>query len=150
MSKTPKAAPVADIDRLAQAGTLLDSMDATSTVPRGARRGIQSIEIGFGIIDVLCKATGPLPLRTIAARCDLPVANVHNYLVSFQRVGLVVQESDSAFYGLGSYAMKLGIAALQQFDVHKVARPIMAEIGAETGFTVFLGVWGNKGPTIVY
>ena len=43
-----------------------------------------------------------------------------------------------------------GTVALQQFDVQKVARPVMAELGATTGYSVFLGVWGNKGPTIVY
>jgi DNA-binding IclR family transcriptional regulator len=115
-----------------------------------SRRGIQSIEIGFSILDVLCKANGPLPLRSIAQKCNMAVANVHNYLVSFQNVGVVMQESDTGFYGLGNYAISLGIAALQQFDVQKVARPVMAELGAITGFSVFLGVWGNKGPTIVY
>lgn len=117
---------------------------------KNGRRGIQSIETGFNILEVLRAAGGPIPLRTIAARCEMPVANVHNYLVSFQNVGVVVQESDTGFYGLGHYAIKLGTAALQQFDVHKVARPAMAELGAETGHSVFLGVWGNKGPTIVY
>ena len=119
-------------------------------VKKLSRRGIQSIEIGFGILNVLCKANGPIPLRIIAEKAHMPVANVHNYLVSFQNVGVVVQESDTGFYGLGNYAITLGIAALQQFDVQKVARPIMAEIGALTGHSVFLGVWGNKGPTVVY
>lgn len=114
------------------------------------RRGIQSIEIGFGILEVLVKAGGPIALKTIAERSAMPVANVHNYLVSFQKVGVVVQEKDTGYYGLGAYALRLGIAAIQQFDVHKVARPVMAELSAKTGFSAFLGVWGNKGPTIVY
>lgn len=42
------------------------------------------------------------------------------------------------------------MAALEQFDVYKLARPAMADISSRTGHTVFLGVWGNKGPTIVY
>jgi len=125
-----------------------DSDLALSKKP--TRRGIQSIEIGFSILDVLCKANGPVPLRRIAQQCDMAVANVHNYLVSFQKVGVVMQEPDTGFYGLGNYAITLGTAALQQFDVQKVARPVMAELGAVTGYSVFLGVWGNKGPTIVY
>lgn len=116
----------------------------------GSRRGIQSIEIGFRILDVLVKAGGPIALKMIAERADMPVANVHNYLVSFQKVGIVVQEQDTSYYGLGPYALRLGIAAIQQFDVHKVARPVMAELSSRTGLSVFLGVWGNKGPTIVY
>lgn len=123
---------------------------ATQVQMRPARRGIQSIETGFGILDVLCKAGTPIPLRSIAEQADLTVANTHYYLVSFQKVGVVLQDRDTGHYGLGSSALKLGMAALQQFDVYKVARPIMVDISIQTGHTVFLGVWGNKGPTIVY
>lgn len=56
----------------------MDESDSDLTLskkPTG--RGIQSIEIGFSILDVLCKANGPLPLRRIAQKCDMAVANVH-------------------------------------------------------------------------
>jgi DNA-binding IclR family transcriptional regulator len=114
------------------------------------RRGIQSVEIAFGILDVLCRADSPLPLRTIAEQTGLSVANTHYYLVSFQNVGVVTQDSQTGFYGLGKYALKLGVAALRQFDVYQAARPLMAQLSVETGYTIFLGVWGNHGPTIVY
>ncbi|ADP14570.1 bacterial transcriptional regulator family protein 7 [Achromobacter xylosoxidans A8] len=118
--------------------------------PAAARRGIQSIEVGFRILDVIRKAGRPLPLKEIADACELTVPNVHYYLVSFQKVGVVQQHADTGHYGLGPYALRLGLAALEQFDVFTTARPIMAEVAAITGHTVFLGVWGNKGPTIVY
>jgi len=118
--------------------------------PAAARRGIQSIEVGFRILDVIRKAGRPLPLKEIADACELTVPNVHYYLVSFQKVGVVQQHADTGHYGLGPYALRLGLAALEQFDVFTTARPIMAEVAAVTGHTVFLGVWGNKGPTIVY
>ncbi|QKH34658.1 IclR family transcriptional regulator [Achromobacter pestifer] len=118
--------------------------------PTAARRGIQSIEVGFRILDVIRKAGRPLPLKEIADACELTVPNVHYYLVSFQKVGVVQQHADTGHYGLGPYALRLGLAALEQFDVFTTARPIMAEVAAVTGHTVFLGVWGNKGPTIVY
>ncbi|MGE8657944.1 MAG: IclR family transcriptional regulator [Achromobacter sp.] len=118
--------------------------------PASGRRGIQSIEVGFRILDVIRKAGRPTPLKEIADACDLTVPNVHYYLVSFQKVGLVQQQADTGHYGLGPYALRLGLAALEQFDVFSSARPIMEEVAAITGHTVFLGVWGNKGPTIVY
>ncbi len=80
----------------------------------------------------------------------MAVANAHNYLVSFQTVGVVVQEADSGFYGLGRYALRLGVAAMRQFDINKVARPYMTDLGTVTGYSVFLGVWGNHGPTVIY
>jgi len=115
-----------------------------------ARRGIQSIETGFRILDVLRHSGRALQLKEIAEAVGLSVANVHYYLVSFQKVGMVRQEVDTARYALGPGALRLGLAALEQFDVFTAARPIMAELAALTGQTVFLGVWGNKGPTIIY
>ena len=146
---TPPANPAKKSSAREKRGAAPDALVDAAAAPK-KRRGIQSIEIGFEILDVLVKAGGPIPLRTIAETSGVPVANVHNYLVSVHNVGGVVEEADTSFYGLGPYALKLGLSALQQFDVHKVARPAMAELGAQTGFTVFLGVWGNKGPTIVY
>jgi DNA-binding IclR family transcriptional regulator len=123
---------------------------AAELLPQPKRRGIQSIEIGFRILDVLRTAGRPMPLRLIAEGAGLAAANVHYYLVSFQAVGVIRQEADTGYYGLGPYALKLGMAALEQFDVFTAARPVMADLAATVGYTVFLGVWGNRGPTIVY
>ncbi|CEJ12049.1 Acetate operon repressor [bacterium YEK0313] len=117
---------------------------------RPGRRGIQSIEIGFRILDYLLTALRPVPLKMIAAGTGMSAANVHYYLVSFQAVGIVRQETDTGCYALGPYALKLGMAAIEQFDVFTAARPVMAELATTIGHTVFLGVWGNRGPTIVY
>lgn len=92
----------------------------------------------------------PVPLKTIAAGTGMAPANIHYYLVSFQTVGIVRQETDTGCYALGPYALKLGMAAIEQFDVFTAARPVMANLASTVGQTVFLGVWGNRGPTIVY
>ncbi|MFX4520386.1 hypothetical protein ABTA72_19560, partial [Acinetobacter baumannii] len=65
-------------------------------------------------------------------------------------VGIVRQETDTGCYALGPYALKLGMAAIEQFDVFTAARPAMTELATTIGHTVFLGVWGNRGPTIIY
>lgn len=139
----PSAAKPARARRAIDDGTAEDKKSP-------ARRGIQSIQIGFRILDYLRSAGRPVPLKLIAAGTGMTVANVHYYMVSFQEVGIVRQDADTGFYALGSYALKLGMAALEQFDVFTVARPVMAELAAAVGHTVFLGVWGNRGPTIVY
>lgn len=133
-----------------KAGTTDKDAPQSPAKTASSRRGIQSIEVGFRILDKIRQSGRPLPLKELAEACQLTVPNVHYYLVSFQKVGLVVQQSDTGYYGLGPYALRLGLAALEQFDVFTTARPAMAELAASTGQTVFLGVWGNKGPTIVY
>lgn len=124
--------------------------DAEAKPDRTRRRGIQSIEVGFRILDYLRTVLRPVPLKMIAAETGMPSANVHYYLVSFQAVGIVRQEEDTGCYALGPYALKLGMAAIEQFDVFTVARPVMTDLANTVGQTVFLGVWGNRGPTIIY
>ncbi|WP_164094661.1 helix-turn-helix domain-containing protein, partial [Serratia marcescens] len=67
---------------------------------RPGRRGIQSIEIGFKILDYLRTERRPVPLKLIAAGTGMSAANVHYYLVSFQAVGIVRQEADTGCYAL--------------------------------------------------
>jgi DNA-binding IclR family transcriptional regulator len=114
------------------------------------RAGIQSVEVGFTLLDVLSKAPGPLMLRDLAAAAGMSAAKAHRYLVSFQRLGLVAQDGASTRYDLGPAALKLGLASLSRLDAVKLARERVAGLREEIGHTVALAVWGNHGPTIVH
>jgi DNA-binding IclR family transcriptional regulator len=113
------------------------------------RAGIQSVEVGFGLLDVLAQARGPLMLRDLAAAAGMSAAKAHRYLVSFQRLQLVVQDTGTR-YDLGPAALKLGLASLSRLDAVKLARERIGELGAKIGHTLALAVWGNHGPTIVH
>lgn len=113
------------------------------------QRGIQSIEVGFRLIRVLEKASAKLPLKTLADLAGLPASNTHLYMVSFSRVGLVVQDPITLRYGLGPYAVQLGLAGLRQLDIIDVARGPMEELQTQNSLAVYLSIWGNLGPTIV-
>jgi len=114
------------------------------------RAGIQSVEVGFGLLDVLSKAAGPLMLRDLAGAAGMSAAKAHRYLVSFQRLQLVVQDASSTRYDLGPASLKLGLASLSRMDAVKLARERIAALGEEIGHTLALAVWGNRGPTIVH
>lgn len=114
------------------------------------KNGIQSINIGFSIINVLLQSPFALPLKEISRLCGLSPSKIHSYLVSFSNQGLVVQDPNSLQYSLGPYALQLGLGYLDQVNLFSIAKPYMEKIAQEIGQTVFLGVWGNKGPTIVY
>src|SRR3546814_20442357 len=76
-------------------------------------------------------------------------SNAHLYMVSFARLGLVTQDPVTLRYGLGPYAVQLGLAGLRQLDIVDVAREPMEALQAGTALAVFLSIWGNMGPTIV-
>ena len=130
----------------------------TSTLPtvkeqnhaESQRAGIQSVEVGFSLLDVLANAGSALMLRDLAAKADMSAAKAHRYLVSFQRLGLVVQDAGSTRYDLGPAALKLGLASLARVDAVKLARARISGLMSQIGQTLALAVWGNHGPCIVH
>jgi len=114
------------------------------------RAGIQSVEVGFALLDALGKAPGPLMLRDLAAAAGMSAAKAHRYLVSFQRLQLVAQDPATTRYDLGPAALKLGLASLSRLDAIKLARERVSALMESVGHTLALAVWGNRGPTIVH
>ena len=114
------------------------------------RAGIQSVEVGFALLEGLTRSRGPLMLKDVAASAGMSAAKAHRYLVSFQRLGLVTQDPRNARYDLGPAALKLGLASLARLDAVRLARERMPEWMESIGHTLALAVWGNHGPTIVH
>ncbi|TFY97843.1 IclR family transcriptional regulator [Ramlibacter rhizophilus] len=114
------------------------------------RAGIQSVEVGFSLLEVLGQARGPLMLRDLAAAAGMSAAKAHRYLVSFQRLALVVQDAVSTRYDLGPAALRLGLASLSRLDAVKLARERMPQLMTRVEHTLALAVRGNHGPTIVH
>jgi DNA-binding IclR family transcriptional regulator len=127
--------------------------DSRATTPSGLpplRAGIQSVEVGYTLLAALGAASGPLMLRDLAAAAGMNAAKAHRYLVSFQRLGLVVQDLASNRYDLGPATLKLGLASISRLDSMKLARQRLPDLMNRIGHTLALAVWGNQGPTIVH
>ena len=114
------------------------------------RAGIQSVEVGFSLLEVLSTSPGPLMLRDLAASAGMNAAKAHRYLVSFQRLGLVTQDAGTTRYDLGPAALKLGLASLSRIDGVRLARQRLSGLMEQIGQTLALAVWGNQGPCIVH
>jgi DNA-binding IclR family transcriptional regulator len=112
--------------------------------------GIQSVEVGFALLDTLAQARAPMMLRDLATAAAMSAAKAHRYLVSFQRLGLVVQDQHTTRYDLGPAALKLGLASLERLDAVRLARARIGELVETIGHTLAIAVWGNHGPTIVH
>ncbi|MGE0630013.1 MAG: IclR family transcriptional regulator [Hyphomicrobiaceae bacterium] len=121
---------------------------AGETQDRPEQRSIQSIEVGFRLIRVLEQAGGKLPLKALSSRAEMPPGKAHLYLVSFMRVGLVVQDPETMHYGLGPYAMQLGMAALQQISLPELAREPLERMNQDYELPAYLSIWGRMGPFI--
>lgn len=113
------------------------------------RRGIQSIDTGIRLLEVLEKSDGPLALKELSAKADMDPSGAHRYLASFVRCGLVRQDSDSR-YDFGPLALHMGLAAVRRLDPVPLIEQALPRLVADTGYTALLSVWSNRGPTIVH
>jgi DNA-binding IclR family transcriptional regulator len=112
-------------------------------------RGIQSVEVGGQLLLALAHHGRPMALKDLAREAGMSPAKAHPYVVSFGKLGLIEQEPGSGHYGLGPLALQLGLISLQQYDPVRLATPLIEELAQLTGHTMAIGVWGNRGPTIV-
>jgi len=113
------------------------------------RKGVNSVEIGFRLLTALADGKGSRSLKELCWATGMGPSKAHSYLVSYLRIGLVLQDQATSRYALGPEALRLGLAALRQLDVMEAARQPMTSLREQTGHTVSLSVWGNHGPTVV-
>lgn len=112
-------------------------------------RGVQSVEVGIGILFAFLSVPEPLKLRDIADLTGVSPAQAHTYLVSFRRLGLVSQDEETGRYCLGKMAIDLALARMQSFDPLRAAESLAEVLRDQTGLTVSLSVFGSFGPTVV-
>ena len=111
--------------------------------------GVQSLEIGVGVLKVLLESGSAMMLKEIAAAADMPAPKAHRYLVSLVRSGLVQQDGDNLKYDLGPLAIPLGLAAVDRLDRVKLGLNSISELRDLTNETTALSVWGEFGPVMV-
>ena len=112
------------------------------------RPGIQSVEIGAEILRALATFGRSVPLRSLAAKCGMPVGKVHRYLVSLARAGLVEQDAATGYYGVGRSSIAIGLAGLWACSPVKEAGRAIAQLRDATGDTTFGAIWTATGPVV--
>ena len=81
------------------------------------RRGIKAVEVAGRILDHLARAQRPVALRELAAAGGMSPGKFHRYLTSLLASGLARQDPDTRQYSLGPLAMRLGLAALNSYQL---------------------------------
>lgn len=125
--------------------------NADSAEPRRpeSRSGIQSIEVGAPLLEVLAHAEDAMPLSALSATAGMTASKAHRYLTSFIRVGLAEQDPDSGRYSLGPMARDVGLAALRRLDAVREAHRTMTALRDKLDENVVLSVWDEGAPAVV-
>lgn len=115
----------------------------------GSGGGVQSVEIGLHILDVLSGLDSPQGLSPLARACGLQRAKAHRYLVSLERAGFVEREPVTGRYLLGRKSLQVGLSALAAVDIVRFGSEALPGLVEEIGEAAFLAVWAERGPTIL-
>lgn len=113
------------------------------------KHGVQSLEIGMSILRAMVDGQRSMMLKEIAAKAGMPASKAHRYLVSLIRAGLVDQDPMTSRYDLGTFALNIGLVALDRLDRVRLGLNAIAEMRDEINQTTALAVWAEQGPVIV-
>jgi DNA-binding IclR family transcriptional regulator len=114
------------------------------------RRGIQSVEIAFRILDVLQQGRQAMALKDVAELAQLTASAANNYLVSLVRIGLAAADEKSGHYRLGPAALSLGVSAIQQIDGFEIVRREVTSLRDTTGRSAAVTTWTDDGPISLF
>ncbi|KCZ93471.1 IclR family transcriptional regulator [Hyphomonas johnsonii] len=123
---------------------------ASTSGPSDNQKGVQSVEVAARLLDALVRAGGGAALKRISADAGLSPSRAHSYLVSLKRAGLVEQDTGSGEYILGPQARQIGLAAIDHRDQYDVLLAATRRARDETGRTVYLAIWSERGPTVAH
>lgn len=112
-------------------------------------RGVQSIDTGGVILKALAETRGALKLRDLAEVTGMAAPQLHPYLVSFRKMGMV-EQTEAGHYQLGSFALHLGLARLRNQNAYRETVRRVEALADELHLMIAVTVWGLHGPTIVY
>jgi len=126
--------------------TLVDSSISSKN-----QSGVQSLEIGLSILDVLIDRNEPMMLKDIAEAMQMHPAKSHRYLVSLIRKNYA-RKLDDGRYGLGDrvHALaSLGHTELNQNNLLARLTQVANEIKDTLNCGVQIAKWFSEGPIII-
>ncbi|WP_051603150.1 IclR family transcriptional regulator [Simplicispira psychrophila] len=116
---------------------------------KDAQHGVQSFEVGAGVLRAVVRGQRLMTLKDIAAAAEMPPSKAHRYLVSLIRTGLIEQDPLTSRYKLGPFSLDIGLVALDRLDRVRLGLSAISDLRDRINETVGLAVWGDHGPVIV-
>lgn len=112
-------------------------------------KGIQSLEFAFEILDHIKQSNDSISVTELAKGMNVSKSKLHRYLVSFVRLGVLIQNKSTYLYSMGPKLVELGLSALNKFDVTSVSEPYIIELAKKINQSFALAIWTDKGPMVV-
>jgi len=92
------------------------------------------------IIEALAAAGQPMRLTALANQLGEAKAKMHRHLSTLKHLGFVDQDAQTECYRLGPKLVHIGQAAIDQFDLRRLAEPYMVRLRDLTHQTIVLSM----------
>ncbi len=137
---------MSSVDRTSKQGTL--AAEGTRTAAAGPV-GIQSLEVGLALFDLLAKQPQGCGLSDLARQAGMHRAKAYRYLVSLVRAGWVQQNAQSGLYELGPAMRRLALAWMSHQDWLELAAAEARALAQSLGNTCLVAVQAEAGVTAI-
>jgi DNA-binding IclR family transcriptional regulator len=120
---------------------MADTLELVADDDRAQGSGlIQSVVMTGQILEALAAAGQPMRLTALANHLGEPKARMHRHLSTLKYLGFVEQDAETEFYKLGLKLAHVGQAAMEQFDLRRLAEPYAMKLRDLTGQTIVLSI----------
>jgi DNA-binding IclR family transcriptional regulator len=102
------------------------------------------------VLRLLATRTDPTPAATIARELDLPRSSVYHLLRALLDEGFVVHFPEDRGYALSSLLGDLGVSGDRGTRLHRLGRPVLLRLVAESGLPVVAQLGTLHGSDVVY
>jgi len=110
---------------------------------------IKILDKALRILQMFSRDQPEWGVAALAREADMPKTTVYRILRMFQQHGFLVQDPVSRRFRLGLGILALGRQAYEGIELRRVAQPIMEQIAALSGETVFLQVLDSDRQRVV-
>jgi IclR family KDG regulon transcriptional repressor len=111
-------------------------------------RFIASAAGTFELLEVFGEHPGEMSLSALATKVGRPKSSVHRGLATLIGIGFVEQDSSTSLYRLTLKMWRIGMAALADLDLVKLARPHLESLMMSADETVHLSMLDPSGDVI--
>lgn len=127
-------------DKPSSRRTSASETDTADEDRAGGSGMIQSVVMTGQIIEALAAAGQPMRLTALANQLGEAKAKMHRHLSTLKHLGFVDQDTQTECYRLGPKLVHIGQAAIDQFDLRRLAEPYMVRLRDLTRQTIVLSM----------
>ncbi len=116
-------------------------------IKKGA--GIQSLQIGLSIVDIVAHHGQPMSFMDIFEISKITKSNLYKYLNTLTATSFLFRDKYTGLYTLGSKLVEYGMSSINRENILDRVTPYLQELNKLSQETIIFSIWTGNGPMVV-